>query len=69
MPCAAAAPAAAPAAAAEFTNCTVPLVWWVTYFSVFGDLYIGGALALDMMQQQGAFDRWACARGCVCGGG
>ncbi|EFN50995.1 expressed protein [Chlorella variabilis] len=42
---------------AEFTNCTVPLVWWVTYFSVFGDLYIGGALALDMMQQQGAFDR------------
>ncbi|KAL4419311.1 hypothetical protein ABPG77_005999 [Micractinium sp. CCAP 211/92] len=42
---------------AEFTNCTVPLVWWPTYFSIFADLFIGSALALDAMQAEGAFDR------------
>ncbi|PSC70577.1 hypothetical protein C2E20_6087 [Micractinium conductrix] len=42
---------------AEFTNCTVPVVWWVTYFSIFGDLFIGSSLALDSMLAEGALDR------------
>ncbi|KAL4853718.1 hypothetical protein ACK3TF_005327 [Chlorella vulgaris] len=41
----------------EFTNCTVPLVWWLTYFSIFGDLFIGSSLGLDMMMHDRAFDR------------
>jgi hypothetical protein len=40
----------------------VPLVWWLTYFSVFGDLFIGGALALDAMLGEGAIDRCHAAR-------
>jgi hypothetical protein len=44
-------------AATEFTNCTVPLVWWLTYFSIFGDLFIGSSLGLDMMMHDDAFDR------------
>jgi hypothetical protein len=49
----------------EFTNCTVPIVWWVTYFSIFADLFIGSSLALDAMLAQGTYDRWAQRRPCA----
>ena len=35
----------------------MPVVWWLTYFSIFGDLFIGSSLALDAMKQEGAYDR------------
>jgi len=38
------------------------MVWWLTYFSVFSDLYIGSSLALDAMLAEGAYDR--CAHWC-----
>ncbi|KAL4445858.1 hypothetical protein ABPG77_009057 [Micractinium sp. CCAP 211/92] len=41
----------------EFTSCTVPLVWWPAYFSVFADFFLGSVMALDGMRAEGAFDR------------
>ena len=46
------------AAAAEFSSCAVPLVFWPPYFSIFADLFMGTTSALSMMQAEGAFDRW-----------
>lgn len=42
----------------EFEGCAAPLVFWVPFFSVFGDTYLGAVMALDAMQREGAFDRW-----------
>lgn len=47
------------AAPAGFTGCTVPLVWWVPYFSIFADLFLNSAVTLDAMQSDGAMDRRA----------
>ncbi|KAL4425737.1 hypothetical protein ABPG75_009753 [Micractinium tetrahymenae] len=44
-------------APAEFTNCTVPLVFWPLYFSVFADLFLSSVMALDGMLAEGGFDR------------
>ena len=41
------------------------MVWWLTYFSIFADLFEGSALSLDAMLQEGAYDRWV--GGCAAG--
>ncbi|PRW61210.1 hypothetical protein C2E21_0582 [Chlorella sorokiniana] len=41
----------------EFTNCTVPLVWFLSYFNVFGELFLNAGAALDAMKAAGALDR------------
>ncbi|KAI7844869.1 hypothetical protein COHA_001522 [Chlorella ohadii] len=41
----------------EFTNCTAPLIWFLSYFNVFGELFLNAGAALDAMQAAGALDR------------
>ena len=50
-----------PYLAAEFSSCTVPLVFWPPAFSIFADMYLGATSALSAMFGAGAFDR--CGRG------
>lgn len=56
---------AVPRPLAGFSRCAVPLVWWVPYFSIFADLFLNSALALDAMQADGALDRCAACRACL----
>ena len=49
---------------AEFTNCTAPLIWFLSYFNVFGELFLNAGAALDAMQAAGALDRCGLA-GCL----
>jgi len=49
---------------AEFTNCTVPLVWFLSYFNVFGELFLNAGAALDAMKAAEALDRCGLA-GCL----